>query len=40
LQDRYRFRRDVFDRQRYFHEKWRCYTCGHLEQEDTPEPGG
>jgi uncharacterized protein with PIN domain len=40
LQDRYRFRHDVFDHQRYFHEKWRCFSCGHLEQNEIPEPGG
>jgi hypothetical protein len=40
IQDRYRFRPDVFDQQRYFHEKWRCFSCGHLEQNEIPEPGG
>src|SRR6266508_3339910 len=40
LQDRYRFRYSPLDRQRYFHEKGRCYSCGHLEQVDIPEPGG
>jgi hypothetical protein len=40
LQDRYRYRPDVFDHQRYFHEKWRCYTCGFMDEDNRPEPGG
>jgi uncharacterized protein with PIN domain len=40
LQDRYRYRPDVFDNQRYFHEKWRCYTCGAIDEVNLPEPGG
>jgi len=40
LQDRYRYRSDPFDHQRYFHEKWRCFNCGHIEETNLPEPGG
>jgi hypothetical protein len=40
LQDHYRYRADVFERQRYFHEKWRCYTCGAMDEVNLPEPGG
>jgi uncharacterized protein with PIN domain len=40
LVDRYRFKRHPFDRQRYFHEKWRCYSCGKMDDVNHPEPGG
>jgi hypothetical protein len=38
--DRYRYRHHPFDHQRYFHEKWRCYSCGYLDEVNQPEPGG
>lgn len=40
MQDRYRFRHSPFDRERYFHEKWRCYSCGAMDEVNIPEPGG
>jgi hypothetical protein len=40
LQDQYRYRNDVFDNQRYLHEKWRCFTCGAIDEVNIPEPGG
>ena len=40
LIDKYRYRPDVFDDQRYYHEKWRCYSCGNLDEVNLPEPGG
>jgi uncharacterized protein with PIN domain len=40
LLDRYRYRPDVFDHQRYLHEKWRCYSCNYLDEVNLPEPGG
>jgi hypothetical protein len=41
LIDRYRHRGDdVFSRRRYFHEKWRCYSCDFVDQINLEEPGG
>jgi hypothetical protein len=40
MQDAYRYRKDVFDDQRYFHQKWLCYSCGFTEEVNLPEPGG
>jgi hypothetical protein len=40
LEDRYRYHSDVFSNQRYLHEKWRCYSCGFMEDANLPEPGG
>ena len=40
LQDKYRYRPDVFDHQRYYHEKWRCFSCGATDEVNLPEPGG
>ena len=40
LQDKYRYRRAVFEHQRYYHEKWRCFSCGAMDEVNLPEPGG
>jgi hypothetical protein len=40
LQDTYRYRADVFDEQRYFHQKWLCFSCGFRDEVNLPEPGG
>jgi hypothetical protein len=37
-EDRYRSRPDVFNGPRYFHEKWRCYSCNHFEATNIEEP--
>jgi len=39
LQDRHRYKPHFFSDQRYFHEKWRCSSCGHFEQNHMPERG-
>jgi len=40
LMDRYRHHGDdVFSNQRFFHEKWRCYSCDFQEQINLEEPG-
>ena len=39
LQDRHRYKPDFFSDQRYVHEKWRCFSCEHFEQNHMPEPG-
>jgi hypothetical protein len=40
LRDTYRYRESPLDIQRYFHEKWLCYSCGFREEVNLPEPGG
>jgi hypothetical protein len=40
LIDQYRYRPDLYDEHRIFHEKWRCHSCGHFEEINLPEPGG
>jgi len=37
IQDRYRSRPEPFEG-RYFHEKWLCFSCGHREAVNIPEP--
>ena len=38
LEDRYHHRPDIFGGPRYFHEKWRCYSCNHFEATNIEEP--